>query len=121
MFTAAAVAVALWLALRESRWRKADQAECDTERADRDATQARLVTVELHYSYYDYGELSTIVRIRNGSSLPILDIQIMRMRNEEQAELRWRHNCRGTTTKRRSRATEPQYRSGGAPPVGQNS
>ena len=40
LFTAGTVIVGLWLAERESRWRRADQSERDAERGDREAAQA---------------------------------------------------------------------------------
>jgi hypothetical protein len=41
-FAATAVGMALWLTLQASRWQTADQAERDTEQADRDAVQVRV-------------------------------------------------------------------------------
>lgn len=76
--TAAAVGVALWLAFRESRWRRADQAERDAERADRDAAQARLVTVEPTYPEVVYArDLHIVIKIVNASLLPIFDVKVV--------------------------------------------
>ncbi len=78
LFTAAAVGWAVFLARREGQWRREDQAERAAERADRDAAQARLITVE--HRWEDYPEFA--VRIRNGSIMPILDVQIAEVWND---------------------------------------
>jgi hypothetical protein len=86
VFTAAAVIVALWLAIREDRWRRADQAERDAERADRDAAQARLVAVEStydHESRFTGVKFEITAKVLNGSTLPIFDVKIVDLRSEE--------------------------------------
>lgn len=70
-------------ALRKSRWRKTDQTERDAESANRDAAQARLVTIKAPYAYSDYGEHRAVARTRNGSSLPVMDVKIVSLRNED--------------------------------------
>jgi hypothetical protein len=90
LFTAAAVIVALWLAIREDRWRRADQAERDAERADRDAAQARLVTVEPDYNRsasFPGPEIAAVVL--NGSQLPIFDVRIVGLRAASETTSRW--------------------------------
>jgi hypothetical protein len=91
LFTAAAVAVALWLAVRESRWRRADQAERDAERIDREAAQARLIAVEATYDYFSkLAKVEYAVKVLNGSSLPIFDVKIADVRNDDIPDLGWR-------------------------------
>jgi hypothetical protein len=92
LFTAAAVAVALGLAVRESRWRRADQTEREAERSDRDAAQARLVAVEPTFNFFsDFGgvDYETTAKVLNGSNLPIFDVKIVDVQSED-ATVGWR-------------------------------
>jgi hypothetical protein len=90
LFTAAAVIVALVLAAREGRWRRADEAERAAERADRDAAQARLVTVEPKYGdVHDPHDVEIVLTVLNGSTLPIFDVKIVDVRNGDARDLRW--------------------------------
>jgi hypothetical protein len=98
VFTAAAAGVAVWLAVREGRWRRADQAERDAERADQDAAQARLVTVEPTYDpFSDFRgvDYETTVKILNASTRPILDVKVTDVRNEDAADLGWKFDAIG--------------------------
>lgn len=80
--TTAAVVVALWLAARDQRWRRADQTA-------RDAAQARLVTVEIDYNI-DSSPVKITAVITNSSQSPILDVAIDKVRNLKQPDLQWR-------------------------------
>ncbi|MER5671928.1 hypothetical protein [Pseudonocardia alni] len=84
LFTAAAVAVALWLGVRDRRWRRADQAVADAERRDSEAAQARLVTIDVD-TYYDYALTPEMVTVLNGSTAPITSVSLVEVTNPEAA------------------------------------
>jgi len=73
--TVGAVCVALYLAIRDSRWRRA-------ERDDRDAAQARLVTVAVEHDHSDRrpDPPRTYAQIANDSQLPIFDVHVVDLR-----------------------------------------
>lgn len=89
IFTAGAVAVAVWLGWRDRKWRREDEAASRAERADRDAAQARLVTVEPDYGYNDWDLNAFDVKVHNGSSDPIFDVKISQLVAEGQATHPW--------------------------------
>jgi hypothetical protein len=80
--TTAAVGIAIWLALRESCWRK-------TEQADRDAAQARLLTIDTDYHSGGHSPFQIVVIIANNSSAPMLDVGIEAVRNLQEPGLGW--------------------------------
>lgn len=81
--TAAAVIVALSLAIRERRWRRADQTAAAAERNDRDAAQARLVSINVEPMEYGYDPRGTtdVVTVLNGSGEPIHEVSIAEVSN----------------------------------------
>lgn len=88
VFTAVAVGVALHLARRDSKWRKAEQ-------ADRDAAQARLVAVEPEYAI-EYSPIKTMLNVLNGSMLPVLDVKIVEVVNADASDGHtWRIDSHG--------------------------
>jgi hypothetical protein len=94
VFTAAAVAVALWLAIREGRWRRAEQ-------ADRDAAQARLVTVQADYRYPGHVEGPLILlTIKNSSDKPVFDAKVSLVRDINQPDFGWRFGGTGDPEER---------------------
>lgn len=87
--TVATLCVAIWLARRDNRWRRAEQ-------ADRDAAQARLITVELDYYYPGYVEGPKIVaKMVNSSSQPVHEAKVDLLRNIAKPHLRWRYDDDG--------------------------
>lgn len=75
---------------------KADQAERDAERADRDAAQARLVTVEPTYPETGYcQEIFIVVKVLNGSTLPILDVKLVDLCSDGAPDHTWRFDDSG--------------------------
>lgn len=84
--TVATLSVAIWLARRDSRWRKAEQ-------ADRDATQARLLTIDTDYAYGGKSPWQMVVLIANNSTLPMLDVKIELVRNSDAVDLGWRYGA----------------------------
>lgn len=81
--TAVAVIVALRIANRESRWRREDQ-------ADRDAAQARTVTVEPTYDPMTHPDTRMILRVLNGSRAPVFDVKVTEFVNVDRPDLRWK-------------------------------
>jgi hypothetical protein len=79
----ATLSVAIWLARRDSRWRRAEQ-------ADRDAAQARLIAVEPVYDPNDYPDVGYMLRVLNGSQHPVFGVKIIEFRNEDPRDLRWK-------------------------------
>src|SRR3954453_5266024 len=77
IFTAATAAVVVWLGNRDRRWRLADQ-------ADRDAAQARLVTVDMESVAEDGRDVRDMVRITNSSAGPVLDARVDAARSQRQ-------------------------------------
>ncbi|WP_344017980.1 hypothetical protein [Pseudonocardia kongjuensis] len=85
--TAAAVIVALWLAIRERRWRRADLVAVAAERDDRDAAQARLITVACDFRDTLTGSVS--VTVRNESASPVFDVRIKKVESDDPDVVSW--------------------------------
>ncbi len=81
--TVATLSVAIWLARRDSRWRKAEQ-------ADRDIAQARMLTVDTDYSYGGSSPYQAIVIIANNSNQPLFEVKIESFRSASEPGLKWR-------------------------------
>jgi hypothetical protein len=67
--TFAAVVLALWVARRDGRWRRAEQ-------SDREAGQARLIIADMHH---DDGRWW--VRTTNHSTAPVFDVEVVEVRH----------------------------------------
>lgn len=70
LFTAAAVGVAVWLGWRDRKWRREEQ-------TDRDAAQARLITVEASYSDDGWDDNLIFAKIHNSSTAPVFDAEVV--------------------------------------------
>jgi hypothetical protein len=77
------LSVAIFLARRDSRWRRAEQ-------ADRDIAQARLLTVDADYAYTGSRPFEMIVIIANNSAQPMLDVNVEAVRSLQEPNLAWR-------------------------------
>ncbi|MBC3191695.1 hypothetical protein H7X46_11545 [Pseudonocardia sp. C8] len=84
LFTAAAVGVAVWLGWRDRKWRREEQ-------TDRDAAQARLITVEADYSDAAWEDTLVLVKIHNSSPAPVFDVEVVDLHIVgREGQQRWR-------------------------------
>lgn len=82
----------MWLGWRDRKWRRADEAAAEAERADRRAAQAPLITTNPEFPMGDQSICDyAVLCVHNGSTDPIFDIEIMGITDlDDGVEYGWR-------------------------------